>query len=305
MQLPKTISTPAATVPCSTDVQLSNAAGDEYLIQVSWPLAWEDNVDSRPSVPIFYVLDGNAHFFTLVETVRRGLAVAASTDAVVVGIGYPDCGHYVFGNRRGYDLTPPTSTYVPPRSWDGKEFTLPHGGATELLDFIQNIVRPHLLSEILPGFQPVKEVLAGHSFGGLCALHALFSHAYCFDTFIAISPTIWWNDHFLLREEKDFVQHMASHSGKRPLSLYLSYGYYEQYPKRRKTYSDEEYAKRLAHALSLRTNDDIEDMADRLGQSNLFNVVKAKGYADEDHGSVAACGLGWAVCDALDDDRFA
>jgi predicted alpha/beta superfamily hydrolase len=240
----------------------------------------------------------------VVEAIRRALAVATSRDAIVVGIGYPDCGHYVFGNRRAYDLTPPCENYVPPKSWDGRVFTLPHGGADVLLNFIETRVRGRVL-DLFTGFIPDREILAGHSYGGLCVMHALFTHGKCFDTFISISPTIWWSDHFLLSEEKRFLLETPSNGQMKAPSLYLSYGHYEQYPRRRKVYSDEEHAKRLAHAISLKTKDDIDGMAARLHRSGRFELVKVKEYMDDDHGSVAGCALGWAICDVLDPDRFA
>ena len=232
------------------------------------------------------------------------MAWATSRDAIVVAIGYPDCGHYVFGSRRAWDLTPPCEDYEPPTSWDGQVFTLPHGGADQFLDFIQGPVRQRILG-LFPGLAPEREILAGHSFGGLCSLHALFTANTCFDTFIAISPTIFWSKHFLLSEEKLFLQHIQLETGKKRPSLYLSYGYYEQYPRKRKIYSDEEYAKRLAHAMSLKTKDDIDDMAQRMQASDRFELVKIKEYLDDDHGSVAGTALEWAVLDVLDPDRFA
>ena len=219
----------------------------------------------------------------------------------MVGIGYPDCGHYVFGNRRSYDLTPPVEHYVPPTYWDGRVFPAPHGGADELLGFIQGPVRQHLLEKLLVGFKPEREILVGHSYGGLCTLHAMFSSQTIFDTFIALSPSIWWSDSYLLTEEKKF---MASPKSTE-LSLYMAYGHYEQYIRKRKDYSEEEYIKRAMHALQARTNGLIDEMAGRLRKSDPFQLVKCKEYMDEDHGSVAGCALGWAICDVLDPDRFA
>jgi hypothetical protein len=223
----------------------------------------------------------------------------------VVAIGYPDCGNFVFGNRRSYDLTPPSETYVPPRSWDGSTFNAPHGGADEFLQFIQGPVRDHVFSQVLPSVKPDREALVGHSFGGLCTLHALFSGQTYFNSFIAISPSIWWNECYLLQEERKFLARKATVSDQVKPSLYLSYGHYEQYPHRRRIYSDDEYSKRCTHALAWRTKDNADEMALRLATSERFTTVKVKGYADEDHGSVAGCAIGWAVCDVLDPDRFA
>lgn len=225
----------------------------------------------------------------------------------MVAIGYPDCGASVFGSRRGWDLTPPCDDYDPPTSWDGQVYTLPHGGADQFLEFIQGPIRKEVLS-LFPGFMPDREILVGHSFGGLCALHALFTANTCFDTFVTISPTTWWSKFFLLTEEARFLEQQQqteseTAEGKKP-SLYLAYGYLEQYPRQRKSYSDDEYLKRLAHAIALKTKDDIDEMAGRLRESERFEFVKLKEYVDDDHGSVAGRALEWAVCDVLDPDRF-
>lgn len=248
------------------------------------------------------MLDGNAHFWTAVEAVRRGLAVATSRDAIVVGIGYPDCGHYVFGGRRSYDLTPPCPNYTAPRSWDGKTFDATHGGADALLDFIQGPVRTYLCEHVFIGFNLTREVLLGHSYGALCALHALFRGDTVFDTFVALSPAIWWSDKFILVEQEAFLARKGRQNVR---DLYLAYGHYEQYPRKRKSWSDDEYTQRAKNAESLRTNDAAEEMAARLSLSDSMAVVKCKAYPDEDHGSVAGCALGWAICDILDPDRFA
>jgi hypothetical protein len=130
----------------------------------------------------------------------------------------------------------------------------------------------------------------------------MFSGSAVFDTFIALSPSIFWNDNYLVSEAKQFLSDRRY--GER-LTLYLSYGYYEQYIRRRKAWSEAEYALRAAHALGWRTNDLIEEMAARLRASDKVKVVKCKAYADEDHGSVAGCAIGWAMLDVLDPDRFA
>ena len=52
MQIPAMNKQVSATIPCSTEFELANAADEKYLIQVSWPLAWEDQVHDREPVPV-------------------------------------------------------------------------------------------------------------------------------------------------------------------------------------------------------------------------------------------------------------
>jgi len=40
----------------------------------------------------------------------------------------------------------------------------------------------------------------GHSFGGLTAVYALFSHPELFSNYVAIDPSMWWDDQLLVKE---------------------------------------------------------------------------------------------------------
>jgi hypothetical protein len=52
MQIVNRRSPVTATVPCSAEVEIVNAAGEVYLVQVSWPLAWEEQTTGRNPVPV-------------------------------------------------------------------------------------------------------------------------------------------------------------------------------------------------------------------------------------------------------------
>ena len=49
-------------------------------------------------------------------------------------------------------------------------------------------------------------VLVGHSFGGMFSLYALFTRPTMFQHVVAISPSLWWRDRFLLEHERAFSQ---------------------------------------------------------------------------------------------------
>lgn len=248
-----------------------------------------------------YILDGNTLFFTAVEAVRRSTALPTSADAIVVGIGYPPTSPYPYNPRRNYDLTPPSSTYTPPRGPDGKTYPAPHGGATKLLEFITGSVRDFLFSNICRGVSVSKEILAGHSYGGLCTLHALFTCSTQFDTFIALSPSIWWNGKYIISEEDHFRN---SGPVDRNPTLLIAYGSYEQEPRRRSDWSEEWYQLMLQKCHERRMKDNADEMADRLRASGKLRKVSVREYQGEDHGSLAACGLSWGISSVLDEDRF-
>ncbi|KAF3805558.1 hypothetical protein GCG54_00002905 [Colletotrichum gloeosporioides] len=69
------------------------------------------------------------------------------------------------------------------------------GGADAFLDLIQDKTRGATIG---------KKALFGHSPGGLFVLHARFTTPNSFDCFLASSPSFWWKNHFILKEEVGF-----------------------------------------------------------------------------------------------------
>src|SRR5690606_28128805 len=51
-----------------------------------------------------------------------------------------------------------------------------------------------------------RQTLTGHSFGGLCVLHALFSRPAQFTRYAATSPSVWWNQGQVLQAAAQFMQ---------------------------------------------------------------------------------------------------
>jgi predicted alpha/beta superfamily hydrolase len=82
------------------------------------------------------------------------------------------------------------------------------GGADAFLKVIETEIKPriHALLKVDAG----NEALYGHSLGGLAVLRALFTEPSAFRTFIAASPSIWWNDKSVLEGEAGFTQKVVS-----------------------------------------------------------------------------------------------
>jgi predicted alpha/beta superfamily hydrolase len=219
---------------------------------------------------VLYLLDGNACFATAVEAVRlRGARpdVSGVAPAWVVGIGYPtDAPHDMV--RRCLDYTPPSPRVtLPPRP--GGEAWPPMGGADRFLDFIAETLKPELRRRF--ALAPAPETFFGHSFGGLCVLHALFTRPDLFDRYAAASPSIWWNECFILG-----VTPRAAPSRE----LLLMSG------------SDETggpFTKQAGGNLAL-----VRDLAQRLaGVPGLS--ARCHEFSGEDHGSVLPAAIGRAV----------
>ncbi|WP_423802974.1 alpha/beta hydrolase [Paenibacillus dendrobii] len=152
--------------------------------------------------PVIYLLDGNSVFATMVEALRLQCRRPDQTGvlpAIVVGIGYETNGPYA--TERFYDLTPLPSMEYRKRSDDDP--VPEQGGAKAFLQFIEEELKPQIESEF-----PVdrrRQALFGHSLGGLFALYALLSKPESFQYYIAGSPSLHWNQEYMLELERDFV----------------------------------------------------------------------------------------------------
>lgn len=158
--------------------------------------------------PVLYVLDGNAHFGTAVETARLQSYSPGVAAAVVVAIGYPTDDRLDIEKRRAFDLTLPASKDVGALlpGMTPADF----GGLDAFLEVVEKEIKPRAAA--MYQVNPAQSALFGHSFGGMAVLHALFKHPTLFRTFIASSPTIYWAERVLLTEEPDFVRRVEQGS---------------------------------------------------------------------------------------------
>ena len=173
--------------------------------------------------PVIYVLDGNALFSTVHDAIKLQSARAEKTGvppAVIVGIGYP--GDRPFSKRRFRDFTPPTTnphTMIGPRGQEWPE----GGGADHFLQFIEAELKPEIENRY--PIDRAKQTLLGHSLGGLYTLYTAFTKSESFQSYIAISPSIWWRDRCLLMNEEEFLAQLGQ---KQSLSVYMAVGSMEK-----------------------------------------------------------------------------
>ncbi|MCR8642848.1 alpha/beta hydrolase-fold protein [Paenibacillus sp. N1-5-1-14] len=173
--------------------------------------------------PVLYVLDGNSVFGTVVEAVRlqsNRPDITGVLPAIVVGIGYPV--ETPFSSERFYDLTPMPTTEYAHRFRDGE--VPKQGGAAQFLQFIEEELKPQIESEF-----PInrdRQTIFGHSLGGLFAVYTLFTKPHAFQSYIAGSPSIHWNEAFMLEAEQRFVNEWKLPS--QPINVMLGVGEQER-----------------------------------------------------------------------------
>lgn len=152
--------------------------------------------------PVLYALDGNALFPLIAQLARNRAARpdgARVSTPVVVGLGYAtDAPYDMQGRTDDYTLAEiPGSTPGASRN-----------GADRFLAFLEHDVQPWLARQ-LP-IDPQRQILFGHSYGGLLTLYALFTRSRMFQNYVAASPSIWWGDRAILPFRDHFVRQASS-----------------------------------------------------------------------------------------------
>lgn len=144
--------------------------------------------------PVLYMTDGEGQLAHTVATIDFLARQGRMPELIVVGVTNTD---------RTRDLTP---THLAETNFGaGSEtFRFPtSGGADKFLSFFETELIP--LIESRYRVHPYR-VFAGHSFGGLFALHALFSKPKLFNAWIAVSPSLNWDDRLIARRAEEFVK---------------------------------------------------------------------------------------------------
>ena len=91
----------------------------------------------------------------------------------------------------------------------------PTGGGDNYLKFIRDELFPAIDST----YRTVPyRVLVGHSLGGLLALHSLLVSPDIFQSYVAIDPSVWWDDGALLRKAEEAFKEGGNPRG----SVYIS-----------------------------------------------------------------------------------
>ncbi len=204
-------------LPKLQQTTLRSAAGAPYRIIVATPIG------KAPAggYPVIYVVDGNAWTGLVSEIIRvnGGLGIQSRVEpAVVVGIGYPTSDAFDLV-RRSLDFTSPATPGSDPDVHPGA-----NGGDVALMNFIDDVVKPEIESRF--PIDRTRQTLLGHSLGGLFTLETLFARPGSFQSYVALSPSIWWNNRTPLRQAKTFL---AQRGRPAKLRVFLSVGDLEQF----------------------------------------------------------------------------
>lgn len=157
------------------------------------------NPSSKNKYPVVFILDG-AILLPTVHNVQSFYSGGFTPEMVLVGISN--------ANNRARDLT--TSKLK-----NEQFFNEENGEAENFIQFIKEELIPFIESKY-----PVTNfrTLIGHSYGGLFTMYTLIHHPDIFSNYIAIDPSLDWDNQLLLTQSKTKLS-SNNYEGK---SLFMS-----------------------------------------------------------------------------------
>jgi predicted alpha/beta superfamily hydrolase len=208
-----------ALFPSAQDASRSIAIGERFSIHSAilgeerpyWvyvPVSYRATRYAPRHYPVLYLLDGDANFYSATGTVQfmsSGVSGSIQIPELIIVA--------VLNTDRTRDLTP-TRTLRRPGSGDDPSLKN-SGGGDAFLKFLNDELIPHVDRTFRTS--PYR-VIVGHSFGGLLALHALQSAPHMFQGYIAIDPSVFWDNQVLVSRTTE----RPINGDGRPRAVYLS-----------------------------------------------------------------------------------
>lgn len=180
----------------------SKIMGENREINVWLPPKYNESVTQK--FPVLYVIDGGIEqdFHHISGLAQLGSISAMYEDLIVVGIKT---------QNRLNELAHPASDprYIHPEPRVGKSQFFSEYVRTEVLPFIEDKYR---VSD--------RRVIVGESLAGLFITEMFLKHPNSFTDYIAISPSLWWDDKNLAKQAPELI---AKHSDA-ARKLYLTMG---------------------------------------------------------------------------------
>ena len=172
----------------TVDSIYSKVLNEQRKIWVSLPSNYGRGLNAAKKYPVIYLLDGDGHCQSVAALLKQFSTNvnSVSPEMIIVGIS---------NTNRTRDLSPTHFTLGP----DGK--TMPGmgslGGGEKFTEFIEHELIPNIDS-LYPAAS--YRMLIGHSLGGLLVMNTFVNHRDLFNAFVAIDPSMWWDNERLLKQ---------------------------------------------------------------------------------------------------------
>lgn len=165
----------------------SKILDEDRTIYIHTPDGYEDGDEEYP---VLYVLDGMPYFQQAIGILKYHAMFYVLPKMIIVGIPNTD---------RNRDLTPTRSKIYKGKEVDWLDNT---GGADNMLQFMEEELFRYIETHYRT--QPFR-IIAGHSFGGLFAVHALLSQPELFNAYLCISTSFWFDNNVLTRRSESIM----------------------------------------------------------------------------------------------------
>lgn len=170
----------------------SKQVGETRNINVWTPPEYKTSTDS---LPVMYMADGgiiDEDFPHIANTLSALIIAKKIPPMILVGIA---------NTQRRRDLTGPTEIAK------DKEIAPIVGGSEKFRAFIKD----ELFTEIDKRYRTKAEKsIIGESASGLFVMETFFLTPGMFDNYIAFDPSLWWNNHYLVRTAKEHLAKFPS-----------------------------------------------------------------------------------------------
>jgi predicted alpha/beta superfamily hydrolase len=179
----------------------SRVLGETRRINVYLPPVYSDS--ARPRLPVLYMPDGGMgeDFLHVAGLVQVGTGNATMRPFILVGIE---------NTERRRDTTGPTDNP------EDRRIAKHVGGSAAFRTFI----RTELMPEVRKRYRTTDETaIVGESLAGLFVTETFLLEPDLFDTYIAIDPSLWWNNKKLVTDAASLLKARRGTSHK---TLYLT-----------------------------------------------------------------------------------
>lgn len=193
------------TIPGSQVQTLASkiVPGQEYELQIMMPAGYGKGAKKYP---VIYLMDSQWDFPLVTALYGQQYYDGFVPETIIVGVTWT--GKYNKADSLRVRDYVPTNNKSLPQS----------GGANQFLSFLQQELIPYVESQY--NADKTNRTLMGCSFGGLFTLYALFAQPGLFQSYVAATPAIGWDDESIYRFEKAYFEK----GPQPPAKLYLCVG---------------------------------------------------------------------------------
>ena len=161
------------------------------VITVWTPPSYENSIDS---FPVLYMPDGgvNEDFPHIANTIAKLVKEKSIPPIILVGIE---------NTERGRDLTGASEV-----NGDAKYCPLTDGANN-----FRNFITEELFPEVTKRYRVTnKRGIIGESLAGLFVMETFVQKPESFDFYIAMDPSLWWNNHYLVRNANNLLENLPN-----------------------------------------------------------------------------------------------